>query len=666
MQTRQTSFIGGVLAPALYGRTDLSRFAHSLRECRNFIVKQEGSAINRPGLKFLASLGSTACRLVPFVFSRNQSYVLVFDNLRVRVYKTGTLQATVVTPWLTADLPYLKFAQSGAVMTITRAGYDARELTWTNDTTWGLATVSYLSTQTAPTGLNVDSGYVADETHPVKTWQWAVTAVHDTEGGDESLPVASAALSRVVYTDKPLRLYWSAPAGGASYYNIYRGRNGKFGYVGSTPNLEFWDDGIYPVYSDPPPANRNPFAASNMKPQVVTYHQQRVLFGNTVGDPPGFWASKVGKFHCMDAGSPPKDTDSISSGIASRVFEEIRSMTSIGGGLVMLTNNTEWWVAGADGLFTPNSLSAVPFSYCGSSWLDPLTVGNQILYVQEKGTQLREIDCKGQPSGTDDLTLLATHLFEGYSVVDWCYQEVPFRQVWAVRSDGKLIGLTYVKALNVLAFSWHDLAAGSFENVCTVAEGSEDVVYAVVNLGGTRILQRMATRVFATKNDATLLDYHVTATNVTTVTGLSHLNGRSDVYAWADGALQGPFTVAGGQITLSGLAAKVCAGLRYTAELETLDLANSQAEQRGTEKIVRKVFFEVRDTVGSFSVGDTLTSTLVAAPVPTADSNGFSQGLVECLPNVTWNRDGRACVRQSNPAPLNILSLIREVEYGGV
>lgn len=661
---RQSSFLGGVLSPALYGRTDLPLFAHSLRELRNFIVKQEGSAVNRAGWKYLAgTYTNLAARMLPFVFSRSKSYLLVLTNLRCDVYKNGVAVHNFVTPWVTADLPSLKWTQSGTVMTVDCAGYQPREIVFTGpaDTDWVLNTVSVIATQAAPTGLAIAVYQTADTTHPAKEWNWAVCAVD--ANNRESLPSTTAGGSYAVYTDKPVKLTWSAAAGSPAYYNVYRGRNGKYGYVGSTTNLFFYDDGLYPMYSDPPPLDRNPFSGASDKPQCVTYHQQRIVHANTLNDPAGLWASVLGSFYDFNYASPPKDTDAWWSGVASRRYEEIRSMVPLAH-LILLTNAGEWLV-GSDGPFSPNSATFVPLSYWGSAFLDPVVVGGSILFLQERGSQIRELIVGPDAAESkNDLTVLASHLFEGRTIVSMDYAEVPFRMLVAVRDDGKIAQLTYLKQNNLIAWSWWDTAIGSCESVCVVPEGSEDVVYGIFNNGGSRWICRLASRLIATKADAALLDFHVTYNGAptSTISGLAHLNGRTDVYALADGLVQGPFTVSAGSITLTTPASKVCAGLRYTGQLEVLDLATGAAEVRPLTKSVDKVFFEVHQSGGGFQVGETLAAQLVTAPSIVADANGFQTGLVEVLPKTTWNRDGRACIQQLNPLPLTVLSVIREVE----
>jgi hypothetical protein len=65
-------------------------------------------------------------------------------------------------------------------------------------------------------------------------------------------------------------------------------------------------------------------------------------------------------------------------------------------------------------------------------------------------------------------------------VVGWCFQQHPFGIVWAVRNDGELLGLTYLREQQIAGWHHHDTALGLFKSVCCVPEGGEDVVYAIV------------------------------------------------------------------------------------------------------------------------------------------------------------------------------------------
>jgi len=90
-QTIQRSFTSGEIAPALQSRADLTKYATGLNLCENFFVRAQGGVYSRPGFSFRGELddSSKVGRLIPFSFSTEQTYILVFEDLKMRVMKDG-------------------------------------------------------------------------------------------------------------------------------------------------------------------------------------------------------------------------------------------------------------------------------------------------------------------------------------------------------------------------------------------------------------------------------------------------------------------------------------------------------------------------------------------------------------------------------------------------
>lgn len=143
----QPSFTGGELSPSLYARTDLARYATSLRTAKNFIVRPYGGVSNRPGFRFVGEVGDSAVRhrLIPFIYSTETAYVLELGDQVLRIYaNAGIVESApdtpveVVTPWSEADLPSLRFTQSADVMYFAHPDYPPMKLSRTGATTFAL------------------------------------------------------------------------------------------------------------------------------------------------------------------------------------------------------------------------------------------------------------------------------------------------------------------------------------------------------------------------------------------------------------------------------------------------------------------------------------------------------------------------------------------------
>lgn len=106
---RQTSFSAGEFSPLLWGRTDLVKFAQGLRHCRNFFISAHGAAVSRPGTVRVAEgkVSEGVIRLIPFIFSDEQSYCLEFGGGGV-------------------DPGYIRFHSDGATITVEALAYDNR------------------------------------------------------------------------------------------------------------------------------------------------------------------------------------------------------------------------------------------------------------------------------------------------------------------------------------------------------------------------------------------------------------------------------------------------------------------------------------------------------------------------------------------------------------
>lgn len=496
--TIQRSFAGGEIAPALYGRADQIKYQTGLQTCRNFIVMRHGGVANRAGTKFVAEVKDSTkqVRLVKFVFNSAQTYVLEFGDQYMRVIKNGALMRVsgipyeIATPYLAADLRSLNYVQSGDVITIVHKNYAPRTLSRSGDTAWTLSTLTFSPSIAAPTN--------AATSHPGTAVYYVVTAVKE-ETYEESVQSNNAG-THITSTSssQTVTITWNAVAG-AQEYNIYKQKNGVFGYLGVAKGTSFVDDGLFPDVTETPPQDRNPFPTANDYPGVVSYYQQRQMFASSTANPEKVWMSRTGNYKNFSIRSPLQDDDAVTFTIAGRQVNKIEHLLEIGN-MLILTSGGEWLMLGdADGVVKPSAINLKQQGYTGSSSITPIVIGNNALYVQARGTICRDLRYDFQSDGYTgrDLTVFAAHLFDGYQILAWDYAQIPHSIVWTVRSDGVLLGLTYVREHEVWGWHRHD-TDGQFEDVVAVPEGNEDTVYVVVrrtvNGVSKRYIERFAPR----------------------------------------------------------------------------------------------------------------------------------------------------------------------------
>ncbi len=98
--TIQTNFTTGEVDPLLKARIDIQQYYNALDKARNVLVQPQGGVDRRPGLQYIDEIPSAASPangtlLVPFTFSTTQSYMLLFVNNRMYVYKDKELVTNI-------------------------------------------------------------------------------------------------------------------------------------------------------------------------------------------------------------------------------------------------------------------------------------------------------------------------------------------------------------------------------------------------------------------------------------------------------------------------------------------------------------------------------------------------------------------------------------------
>jgi hypothetical protein len=426
---------------------------------------------------------------------------------------TASRVYTLATPYSQFDLALLKFTQSADVMTLCHPNYAPQLLTRTAHDAWTIAAASFVSTAPTPTAPNAIPSTTGDGT----VYNYVITAT--MADGRESLPsVAATALDSKTMSATSganVLVSWTAVAGAVTY-SVYRQPEipadsptveQLFGFVGSIDASKaggiptFRDCNIAPDYSRTPPIDFNPFAAAN-DPGCTAYHQQRQVFAGSNAQPQTAWFSKTADYLNFAFSEPSRADDSIIATINAREVNAIKHLVSMDE-LLALSSHGAWKVDAGNqgGAITPYAIEANAQAYNGCSDVPPLVINKDLLYVQAKGSIVRDLAYNYfvKVYTGSDLTVLASHLFSGHSILEWAWAEEPFKLVWAVREDGTLLTFTFLKEQEIYAWA-HSDTLGEFKSVCSISEGEEDAVYFIVNrptTGGVyrQYIERLASRV---------------------------------------------------------------------------------------------------------------------------------------------------------------------------
>lgn len=254
---------------------------------------------------------------------------------------------------------------------------------------------------------------------------------------------------------------------------------------------------------------------SGTYPAASTYYQQRATYGGTNNLPESFVASVPGKYHNFDTSPISNASDSITASIASTQNNTIKAMVPMSTGLIIFTFGGAFLISGGQGsgsAITPSSIVALPQASFGASDLPPIPINYTVLYTEALGFTVRDLtfDLYRQNYVGVDRSILSSHLFFGYTFRDWAFCQAPFRTLHMVRNeDGQMLTLTYVPEQEMFAWTHYD-TNGQFISCCSVPEGANNVLYAIVRryIRGTAtwvyFLERFAERDFTYSIDPSM------------------------------------------------------------------------------------------------------------------------------------------------------------------
>lgn len=695
----QRAFIAGELSRAAGARADLARYHTGLYQCRNCWVRREGGVQNRPGLRFLGAAHDSAgrVRILPFISEANgQTYLIEAGDNYFRFWYRDGLVLDGMSPFVletvfAEDELDLGYAQSVDVMILTQQNHPPQQLT--RGTPWSIDDAAVTPTIDPPESSALDVFGVSG------TWKHRYIVTSAKEGTyEESLRsdvFESAEGTAFPTRELPVRV--SITSGGevegAAEYYVYcdRDRNGQFGFLGTMiaievlPSLflyQFNDIGLEPDFTLTPPIDKGLFAAEGDYPAVVTHYQQRRLYARSINRPETVWGSRVGQYNNFTICSPLQDSDAIEFDIASDTLMPVHHLKDMER-LMVLSDDAEFLCFGDEtGALTPSDVNPRKRGFAGTDYrVPPVAVGNGVIHVQGRGTRVRDLRIDGGDTsvlGGRDLTLAASHLFEGYQIVATAWQQVPNQILWAVRNDGVLLALTYAHEEEIAAWTQHT-TDGVIEDVCVLpdTQAGEDVVYVVVRRdlsgGPTRCIERLDTRLVTTPADAFFVDCGLTYTGapITVVTGLDHLEGKV-VAVFADGVTvydgdpaggeAGTYTVSGGQITLPEAASTVHVGLPIAyAQIRTLEPDIDGSSLKDKKRIVTGVTVTVLESDPKLWAGPDEDH---LRPVKREQwvASGTISGALEVTIPTRWSRDGRVVIRHTTPTPLHILAVTPQLE----
>ncbi|MEX2409607.1 MAG: hypothetical protein WD489_10915, partial [Rhodovibrionaceae bacterium] len=466
IHAHKLTFSGGELGPRLFGRGDLRAYDNGAAKLRNVIVHPTGGVSRRPGFYFIDEIAEGPGRLAAFEFNTEQSYLLVFVDLCLKIYRNvspaagqpggAVFEAQVTTPWSLAQLDQLSWVQTADTLLVVHPEVPPRKITRVGANAWQSLPWSFAISDAVENRLEQPYVSYAFGAAPVFTPSDQVGAITLTSSANYFLPEHVGLRFRM--RDREMLCT---------------------GYVDpmtiAAEMIDELDEDDLEGSSD---FTEQAFSALRGWPASVALHQDRLVIGGARDLPNQIWMSKTSDLFNFDLGEG-LDDEGIHFSVLSDQVNAIRGIFS-GRHLQVLTSGAEWMVTGDP--LTPATVQLRRQTRVGSVTgrrIPPRDVDGATLFVARGGNQIREFlftDVE-QAYQARDLTLLAPQMVKDAQDIDY---DPARRLLLVVNGDGSLASLTQYRAEEVSAWSLHS-TEGSFRRVAAV-EGN--IIVLVEREGG--------------------------------------------------------------------------------------------------------------------------------------------------------------------------------------
>jgi hypothetical protein len=651
-----SSFTAGEVSPRMEGRVTLETYREGLADMTNLLVMPQGGVTRRPGTEYLGEIKNSAqsARLIPFQFKTTDTYILEFGDQVMRVFRNGLQVIDASDKTITG----VTQADPGVITSNSHGFSNGDEI--------------YIDSVAGMTELNGRNYRVANATTNTFTLTNLFGDAIDTtdftaytSGGTATeiyniaTPYAVADLPTLRFVQSADTMFIVHP----SYAIRTLTRSADNNWTFATPTIT----------GTPDPALNT---GTDDYPSVVTFFEQRLVYGATNNNPQTLWFSKNGDYSNFTAGTGADDA--LIYTIASNQVNAIRYLSATRVLTIGTTGGEYVLTATSDGPITPTTTLIRKYSNYGSAAIEPVQVADVTLFVQRGGRKVREFRYVGDINvaayQAPDITIVAEHITAG-GLSAFAYQQEPDGVIWAIRADGSLIGVTYRREEEVVAWHKH-VIGGEFdggqaivESIATLpSDTGEDELYMIVKrtINGVtkRYVELMRPFDFGgVTTGAFFVDsgLRYDGSAIGSLKGLYHLEGET-VTVLANGASHPDRVVADGGVSLAYSSTTAAIGYGYTSSMQTMRIESGSADgtSQGKPKRIHAITLRLHETVG-IEVGnspsendriffrDSSMAMDQAVPLFTGDKDiEFPGG---------YDEDDRLYIRQTQPLPMSVLAL---------
>jgi hypothetical protein len=464
----QNSFATGIVARNVQAQKNFDRIRNALADALNAVCLPTGGMIARPGTLYQnqTKINDPNVRLLPFQFNSETSYVLELGNGYIRFYNlTGLITQNgaaveVPTPYQSQDLGALQVIQSNDVLFFTHQNYPPQRLSRYADNSWFFEPINFTSQPFMPANTTSTTLTASGSTGVVQITGSSPLFLSTDVGRLIQFAGSSTSIATITAFQSPTVV--TAQTTGA---------------LPLTATTD-WELGSW--------------SASSGYPATATFYEDRLHLAGTRVEPQTLWASVVGNYYNFTPGT--NASDALTLKLLSRQFNSVSWLLPFKT-LMAGTSNALWSIGSSNvrdlALYAETARAIEDVAY-GFTSVPPVIMNKSVLGIQAGGQKVRELAYSFELDGfeSQDITLLNSPI-TGPGIKQLAVQRLPFEILWCLRTDGVLIGLTFDKTQNTIAWHRHNLS-GFVNSICCVEQGALTQLYLVV----TRVFNDESSQTF--------------------------------------------------------------------------------------------------------------------------------------------------------------------------
>lgn len=507
-----SSFISGEITPKSWGRADLPQYKQACEELTNMLVFVQGGVGKRPGTEFISDNETfneydpgdvirQGVRLVPFIISRTEAYVIIFDCIirtfghpvlgpgedrGIAIYDIANNTIVYPTPVESSSVPFnrfLGFSDKEQLQQIQYVQYGgaiffahrdvvpfAIQKQFSSVNTFSLVPFWFYS----ELGENLGAEFPTDAEIALA---WPYTSRNSTTITVQ-IDTASVGTGRTLTASSPI--FNSEHVG-----SLIRVTNGAGSITGVAVFTAFVSSTVMTVrvlkaFGDTSTSTNWAFSSWSVYrgwPASITFFENRLIYGGNYAEPT-IWGSRSGNLadlrqehYIDDSPNTVTNDDPFSFTPASTEPNEIIWLAAAKT-LTIGTYGREYIAFGPDQSlsFGPLNFTFQAQSAVGSSYVKPVRREDSLLFVQRSGRSLREFVYNFQEDAykSVDIMLFGEHMINRMrdesdvynvpaSIVEIAQQVVDNPITWVVDSFGGLFAATRNRDLEINAFHFHKL-----------------------------------------------------------------------------------------------------------------------------------------------------------------------------------------------------------------